>query len=71
MMTRKDYVKFAAMLKDQRQAAIDCNSLKPGADTMLKIGTLNTTVFSMADIFAADNPNFDRDRFLQACGVNK
>lgn len=27
-------------------------------------------VTDLADLFAADNPRFNRDRFLQACNVN-
>ena len=56
-MTRKDYVKFAEMLKAQQHT--------PGKDRLQISRIIHATV----DIFAADNPNFDRDRFLTACGV--
>ena len=57
-MTRKDYVKFAAMLKQQR--------IIRGADKL----QLSRVIHATAYIFADDNPNFDRARFLTACGVN-
>lgn len=47
-MTRKDYVKIAAILK-----ANDASSQM--AD-------------DFADMLAADNPNFDRERFYAAAG---
>lgn len=56
-MTRKDYVRFAAMLKGARYyAAIDFR-------------TLELIVKDTAQVFATDNPRFDRARFLKACGV--
>ena len=58
-MTKKDYIKFAAMFKGMRS---DCASYL--AEEMVNIACDQT-----ANIFAADNPNFDRARFLKACGV--
>lgn len=29
------------------------------------------TVEKMADVFALDNPRFDRERFLRKCGLTK
>ena len=56
-MTKKDYMKFAEMLKNQR--------IIHGGDKL----TLKQVSYGIAYIFAADNPNFDRSRFLIACGV--
>ena len=56
-MTRKDYVKFAAMLKLERE-------------TYGNIVELGLIIDSIADIFAADNPRFDRERFAKACKVS-
>ena len=62
-MTRKDYVKFAGMLKDER-IRLESEGLKalPKLVETLRI-TLKT-----ADIFAADNERFDRDKFFDAVG---
>jgi hypothetical protein len=59
-MTRKDYVMIASTLKGmQRQ-------FKEGEEG-------NTLLWILAQQFAnelqADNPRFDRARFLTACGV--
>jgi hypothetical protein len=61
-MTRKDYIRFAAMFKVARVATVPNGFLTP--DQITK-GIINAT----ADIFAADNERFDRARFLKACGV--
>ena len=58
-MTKKDYVKFAEMLNTALILSIPTN-----ADS-----TVKSIIYNTAFIFAADNPNFDRDRFLKACGV--
>ena len=57
-MTRKDYVRFAAMLKVMRAMNRKHSTVTP-----------TTMCYPIADIFAADNPRFDRVRFLKACGV--
>ena len=57
-MTRKDYVRFAAMLKELRLRCSD-NELE----------LMDTISDNLSDILCADNPNFDRARFLKACGV--
>ena len=59
MMTRKDYIKFADMLKNQGA---------PQLENPDQYGLWCRIVQGTADIFEEDNPNFDRDRFLQACG---
>jgi hypothetical protein len=57
-MTRKDYVKFAWMLKELN---IDYG---PTDHDLIAAFAIRT-----ANILAEDNPNFDRSRFLTACGV--
>ena len=62
-MTRKDYVRFAAVIN-----SLDC----PYTGKRIKYGW-NGAKFALAekisDVFAADNPRFDRAKFLKACGV--
>ena len=67
-MTRKDYVKFAEMLK---QIKIDSNVQGAGYYGLLTFDDLqhNVLAHKTADIFAADNSRFDRVRYLAACGV--
>lgn len=54
-MTRKHFVMAAQVILAGRKGANDVE-----ADKMAN---------SMADLFALENPRFDRDKFLKACGV--
>ena len=58
-MTKKDYVKFAAMLKIERQCANNTDETQ----------MIDRVTYSIACVFADDSPNCDRARFLSACGV--
>jgi hypothetical protein len=55
-MTRKDYVLIAEVLK---------NFKGDGGDVIDR----DQISYRLADTFALENPRFDRDRFLVACGV--
>jgi hypothetical protein len=67
-MTRKDYIRFAAMLKDARINLLSEDYFQPGyKHTWNK--SINLVISRTADIFAADNARFDRAKFLKACGV--
>ncbi len=60
-MTRKDYIAFAKIIRAHRERWLDedCGECPP----ILAIAD------DMADLFSNDNPRFDRQRFLQACGT--
>lgn len=58
-MTRKDYIKFAAMLNEARHRYLPQNSEIPTR-------VLDYISDELADILAADNARFDRDRFDRA-----
>ena len=60
-MTRKDYERFAAMLAGELALARFADD-----DRDYRVRNI---ILSTADIFAQDNPRFDRDRFYQACGL--
>lgn len=55
-MTRKDYILIAKAIKDASSA--------PGFAARNSFVT-----HALADALAKDNPRFDRDRFMKACGV--
>ena len=59
-MTRKDYVAIAAALSWAAQRAEAETGTARGADIAAE---------EIAKTMAADNPRFDRARFLKACGV--
>jgi hypothetical protein len=62
-MSKKDYIKFAAMLKEQHDIA---------QDTLFSQGktAVENVIKASAEIFAEDNPRFDHDRFYKACGMD-
>ena len=58
MMTRKDYVRTAEILK-----TFGDNVLTNQFDYL-------DLVYDFADWFAEDNPRFDEKKFAQACGLD-
>ena len=58
-MHKQDYIKIAATLKENH----------PTVDnSMQALSVWNVIVLDFADMLAKDNPRFDRERFLTACG---
>jgi hypothetical protein len=53
-MTRKDYVMIAEVIATSWHASADSK---------------RDIAVNLAEVFETDNPRFDRDRFLSACGV--
>ncbi len=58
-MSRKDYEAIAADIARSMD-----RTLSPHAEAVLRM-----LARDLAGTFEADNPRFDRDRFLVACGV--
>jgi hypothetical protein len=54
-MTRKHYVAIALIIKQARSQPTKIN--------------LTWAAQQLAYLFEQDNPRFDRDRFLTACGI--
>lgn len=52
MMTRKDYVVVAEILKDHKR--------------YIPEATLESLIFDFNEMFLKDNPRFDADRFTEA-----
>lgn len=59
MMTRKDYVATAEILE----------VLVASTDTIDELNLIIDAVDQFAEMFAKDNPRFDRTRFVRACGI--
>jgi hypothetical protein len=57
-MTKKDYIAIARAVQVQMHVT---------EDTMRQ-ATIGSVAHQLAETFAGDNPRFDRDRFLAACG---
>lgn len=60
-MTRKTYELFAEVLASQRAV---------NADNPIAVHAVDGVTKSLTDIFAQDNPRFDRDRFYRAAGID-
>ena len=63
-MSRKDYLAFAKIIANQLQELREQGAPRAHADILIAIA------WEMAEVFDADNPNFDEDRFMGACGFN-
>jgi hypothetical protein len=63
-MSRKDYLAFAKIIADELQELREQGALRAHGDILLSLA------WAMAEVFGADNPNFDEDRFMGACGFN-
>lgn len=55
-MTRKDFKLIASVLKKEREE-------------WLYSGDANIIASDFAEALATTNPNFDKSKFLEACGV--
>ena len=61
-MTRQDYVKIASVIATH----IDVSNMEGRGD---QVETLEFLAGDLAHMLKADNPRFDRQKFLNACGV--
>jgi hypothetical protein len=66
-MTRKDYIKFAALIN----AEYAWTKAVAGDEAKRVQGVLDNLIDSMSGVFASDNANFDRARFVTACTNGK
>ena len=66
-MTRKDYIKFADMIRARHDEIVEVWYVKHSDIYLRKYEELDAMARQMAVIFKGDNSRFDRDRFLDAC----
>lgn len=71
-MTKKDYELIASAFKK------DVDFLNETIEKQVKnrtfkdaLSNVRTMANTMATVLEVDNPKFDRDRFLKACGVTE
>lgn len=64
MLSRKDYKAIAEIIKQEFTAFDDTGE----DDYEGKHATISISK-RLADYFAAENPQFNRDRFMKACGL--
>ena len=58
-MTKKDYIKIAALLKRHRDSILELS----------EDDILDSIAFDLAFVMKEDNSNFDEERFYEAAGV--
>lgn len=66
MMTKKNYEAIAQTISDEFEATMSKSS--PDFIRGAAYG-VEETAKSLADYFKRDNPRFDREKFLAACGL--
>lgn len=64
-MSRKDYAAVAAVLRDALDTIREDEELGV-ADDIEPDAVVMTVAYGLSDVFAADNPHFDRERFIAA-----
>ena len=65
-MSKKDYIKVASIIHTALQESVWMMS-DPSYDAWASVAEVGQR---LADMFAADNPRFDRDRFHEAAGLD-
>jgi hypothetical protein len=66
-MSRKQYRDIAAVISD----AV-AEEISPEASVLYAQGWIISYIAAgLAAVFEIDNPRFDRERFMEACGIEK
>ena len=65
-MTKKDYVKFAEVIRDRRMSEASVSSV-PNEMEMACNRVVDSIQYAIELIFTEDNPRFDIDLFDKAC----
>lgn len=68
-MTLKHYQETAQIIKDERESW-DLPSVDEGMRSAVMAATLIMAT-KLANMFALDNPRFDRGQFYRACGFDE
>lgn len=72
-LSRKYYEGFAAIIRGNLDAIAAVRAL-PDTTSSVSLAACHQTVCDIAEEFAdylaSDNPNFDKARFLSACGLD-
>ncbi len=63
MLTRQHYKAIAEIIKSKHPGYAQHDYYKGERNALVRVGR------SLADYFEQDNPRFDRDKFLAACGL--
>lgn len=67
-MTKKDYIQFAKKFEGLKPVQSDLETLD---EYMARREEWKIMIWAVSDIFQQDNPRFDPDKFLKACGIGE
>lgn len=69
MTSKKDFTKVARIIKEERELS---NVIRKDIDPAIAVRTSTRRIAgALAEYFATDNPRFQRERFLNACGIHE
>ena len=66
-MTKKDYMKLAQALKDSKPTDMQLQA----DNSNIALHEWHIVINHVSLVLEHDNPRFDRDRFLAACGYSE
>jgi len=67
MSSRKDYEQTAKVIRDKKEC-VCIDEFTNEDEYYMKLGVLASVAGEFASVYSQDNPKFDRDRFMKACG---
>lgn len=59
------------MARYTRKTFIEVSNVLESFSDLVDYATFSDLVFEFGEMFSADNPNFDFDKFEKACGVKE
>lgn len=65
-MSRKHFIAIATQIKAQVESI---KQMEVDETSVASLATVRATADNLCDVFVDANPNFDRARFLTACGM--
>jgi len=71
MLTKKDFKAVAEIIKNNTAMADDVVCLETDPDFVFEVKAIRIAFATdFENYFATQNPRFDRERFMKACGLN-
>lgn len=71
MITKKIYIKAASIVKKQRDEARDTSRVIGASSRLYEENVAVELENAFIELFQGDNPRFNKDKFLDACGSDK
>lgn len=62
-MTKKHFTAIAKIIKD------NSTTIEKADGTIMHVLPYSDTINALSDYFESENPQFDHDRFMEACGI--